>query len=124
MVFSRQTQQSFLEGHIKNKTPGLIYKLKDSSEEEIIKSFAGGLDKLKRLDGYNEKEIKFIVNFVIWENKIDKPSQKFYRLEQIQTIDKLRTKNKEKVPYFVTLIEPAKKAYITNKSHDIWTIEV
>lgn len=112
----------FLEAHIKNQTPGVLYKLKVKSEEEVLKSFAGAVEKLKRIDKYTEDQIKFIIDYLIENNKQDNPGQNFYWLDQIQTIDKLREKNKEKIPYFVVLIDPAKKYFISKKS--VWTLEI
>ena len=117
--FEYSLAYKFLEAHKKNQTPGVLYKLKEKSEEEVLQSFAGGLDNLKRLDKYKDNEVKFILDYLIKDNKIDKPGKKFYWLDQIQTTDKLRDKNREKVPYFVVLIEPAKKEFITNQAQEV-----
>lgn len=120
--FEYRISYKFLKAHKKNWTPGVIYKLNNNSEEDVLKGFAGGVDKLQRLDKYKEKEIEFIIDYLIGDNKIDKPGKKFYWLDQIQTIDKLRAKNREKIPYFVVLIDPAKQNFINNKRP--WTFEV
>lgn len=120
--FCYKIAENFLEAHIKNESPGVLYKLKIKPREEILKSFAGGVEKLKRIDNFTEEQISFIINYLIENNKIDKPGEKFYWLDQIQTIDKLREKNKEKIPYFIVLIDSAKKHFISKKI--VWTLEI
>ncbi len=111
--------ERFLFAHIDNQTPSIIYKLKNKTESVVIQEFSSDIEKIKRIDWYSEKEIKFIFDFIINDSKNQNPWKKFYWLDQIQTPSKLRQKNKEWVPYFVALIEPAKKNYICNSS--IWT---
>jgi len=104
----------FFNAHINNKTPSILYKLKSKNEKEIIQIFANSVNKLKRIDGFSEKEITFIISFITCDSKINNPWKNFYWLDQIQTIDKLRSKNREWIPYFIVLIDPAKKHYINN----------
>lgn len=120
--FSYKIAEKFLEAHIENNTPGVLYKLKIQPREKILEDLVEGIEKLKKIDKYNEKEIDFIINFLISDNKNNKPGKKFYWLDQIQTTNKLREKNKEKTPYFVVLIDPAKQDYLSNKTS--WTLEI
>jgi hypothetical protein len=121
-VFDYKIAEDFLNAHIENETPWVLYKLKNIPREEIIKSFAGGVEKLQRLDGYNEKQIEFIINYIIENTPQQNPGKGFYRINQIQTIDKLRTKNKEGIPYFIALIDQAKEYFTTKKQ--VWTLEI
>lgn len=121
-TFEYKLALKFLAAHQKNKTPSVLYKINNQTEEKILKSFAGDFEKLKRIDNFNEEQIIFVLEFLILDNKIDNPWKKFYRLDQIQTAGKLRKKDSEDIPYFVKLIDPAKK-YFTSKQAS-WTIAI
>lgn len=105
--------KDFLNIHIlKFETPSIIYLLKNKWEVEILEKWVETLEKLKRIDWYSEEQIEFILKFTLendfWKN-------------QILSIEKLRKKNKEQIPYFIVLIneakklQPKKRAWITRE---------
>jgi len=111
--FEYTISKEYFNSHCKNWTTSLIYLLNKKSEEDIIQEWCEWVDKLKRIDKYTEKQISFIINFTIWDD---------FRFQQIQNTMKFRKKNKEWIPYFVVMINEAKKNQNTLPSKDWWWI--
>lgn len=98
--FEYKIAKKYFDFHFKNQTPSLLYLLSKKKEEEILQDWADPIEKLKRIDKYTEDQISFIINFT---------SNDDFWFEQIKSTAKFRKKNREWIPYFVVMIEKAKK---------------
>jgi len=90
-----------------------MYLYKKNWEEELIQKWCDEVRKLKEIDKYTESQIDFIIKY-LFEND-------FWR-EQISSMEKFRKKNKSWIPYFVILINEAKKTQ-QNILIDYWKID-
>ena len=100
--FFYKTAKEFLNFHLENQTPSVIYQINNKWEEDILQQWADGVRKLHDLDKFNEKQIEFIFNFT---KKND------FWSKQILSVSKFRKKNDDWVPYFVVMINEAKKTW-------------
>lgn len=96
--FEYKISKYFLDFHIKNQTPSIIYLLKNNSEENILNKWSEEIAKLKRIDNFKEKEIDFIIKYTLQDD--------FWK-NQILSIEKFR-KKKDWVLYFIKMIDQAK----------------
>ncbi len=106
--FFYKTAKDFLDFHLDIQTPSVIYQLNNKWEENILQQWADEVRKLHDLDNFNEKQIEFIFNFT---KKND------FWSKQILSISKFRKKNDDWVPYFVVMINEAKKSVPNKKSN-------
>jgi len=93
--FEYITAKNFFNFHIDLKTVSLSYLLTKKDEEEVLQIWSDEVRKLKQIDKYTEEQIDYIIKFIQWDD---------FRIKQIQTLSKLRSKNKYWVPYFVVMI--------------------
>lgn len=114
--FEYINSKKFLDFHINNKTSSILYIINKKTEEKIIQEWCESVEKLKRIDKYSEEQISYIINLTM-ENDFWK--------EQIQNIAKFRKKNNEWIPYFVVMINEAKKnqSSLSNKKQP-WVITI
>jgi hypothetical protein len=88
----------FLEFHINEQTPSIIYSLKKETKESIINKWCDVIRKLKEIDKFTEKQIDFIIKYTL--------SDDFWK-KQILSIEKFR-KKKDGVSFFVKMVDIAK----------------
>lgn len=97
-IFSKD----FLDFQKQEQTPSVNYRIQKEGEEKIIEKWSDEIRKLHEIDGYSENQIRFVLDFIqqdeFWKN-------------QIVSIPKLRKKNKDKVPYFVVMIDKIKQNF-------------
>lgn len=115
--FEYKSAYKYFDIQYKSLTPSLIYLLNKKSEEEIIQEWCDSIDKLKRIDKYTEEQIDFIIDFTINDD---------FWFKQIQNTAKFRKKNKEWIPYFVVMIEQAKKwsNSLSTKKQSVWIARI
>lgn len=101
----------FIEKHLELKTPSFLYLYKENWEQKLIQKWSDEIRKMKEIDKYTEEQIKYIIKY-LFEND-------FWR-EQILSMEKFRKKNKEKIPYFVVLIDEAKKGLHPKIKRKVW----
>ena len=106
--------KSFLDFHKQDQTPSILYLINSKWEQGILNNWADEIRKLKEIDKFTEKQIKFIIDFTLrddfWKN-------------QIQSIEKFR-KKKDWISYFVKMIDKAKEWAKTNLTlnPNLWTL--
>ncbi len=100
--FEYQIVSFFIKKQKENADPTFLYQLKNWDEEEIKQKWSAVVEKIKRIDWYSEEQIELIFKYLFTNN--------FWK-DQILSVEKLRKKNKEKVPYFLVLVSEMKKEY-------------
>jgi len=112
--FNYKISKYFLDYHIKEQTPSIIYLLKSKWEENILISWSKVIEKLQTIDKFSEKQIEYIIKKTLEDD--------FWKY-QILSIEKFR-KKKDGVSYFVKMIDIAKhnldNALVINKN--VWTL--
>jgi len=103
----------FLEFHINEQTPSIIYSLKKETKESIINKWCDVIRKLKEIDKFTEKQIDFIIKYTL--------SDDFWK-KQILSIEKFR-KKKDGVSFFVKMVDIAKfNKQKLNPNKKVWVI--
>ena len=100
----------FINKHKELQNTSFLYLLNKEWEEKLINKWNDEIRKMKEIDKYSEEQITFIIKYLF---------QNDFWKEQISSMEKFRKKNKSWIPYFVVLINEAKKE---NKSKQNTTI--
>jgi len=112
--FNYKISKYFLDYHIKEQTPSVIYLLKSKWEDNILISWSKVIEKLQTIDKFTEEQIEFIIKKTLEDD--------FWKY-QILSIEKYR-KKKDWVSYFVKMIDIAKQnmknTLVINEN--IWTL--
>lgn len=90
----------FIDKHKEVQNASFIYLYNKEWEDKLIQKWSDVVRKLKNIDNYTEEQITFIIKYLFTNN---------FWVENISSMEKLRKKDKTWVPYFVLLINEAKK---------------
>lgn len=97
--FEVKASSYFYKTHEGIKTPSVLYLIKKEGFENLVYKQAAAVEKLKRIDGLSEQEIRAIILFALQDS--------FWQ-KNILSLEKLRKKNRDNVPYYVVLVDRIK----------------
>jgi len=116
-VFQEDSFEYSISKYFLDKTssnPTVAYQIKDRWYETVIQSYADEARKLINIDKLTEEQLKTIIDFVLQDDFWNK---------QILSMWKLRAKNKEKIPYYLVMIDKLKHKrdeFVENKRVNAW----
>lgn len=107
-TFEVKAASYFYKTHEGIKTPSVLYLIKKEGFENLVYKQAAAVEKLKRIDGLSEQEIRAIILFALQDS--------FWQ-KNILSLEKLRKKNRDNVPYYVVLVDRIKSTIETQNSN-------
>ena len=118
--------KDFLDAHIERNSMSVEILLRDKTQNEVLQEWADEIRKFLQLDNYQETEIKYLLQFTYTKEMWLRYDDYNFWQKNMQSIMKLRKKNKHNMRYFEVFIEkfrenkPAINAYLGITEKDLF----